>query len=228
MGSMHTGLESRQTERGFDQLARFYAARAKGGAGLIVTGGFSPNYAGRMKDEPSTMERPEHVPLHRRVTAAVHAEGGAIILQLLHSGRYGYHDKVVAPSPIRSPINKCTPVELTEAEIEETIADYARGARLAREAGYDGVEVMGSEGYLISEFLALRTNHRTDRWGGSIEDRTRFPVAVVAAIRRALGLDFLIAYRHSILDLVEGGMTWDETVFVARAVAGAEGGPRCV
>jgi 2,4-dienoyl-CoA reductase (NADPH2) len=221
MGSMHTGLEGHQTEKSFDQLARFYAERAKGGAGLIVTGGFSPNHAGRMKDEPSTMERPEHVPLHRRITEAVHAEGGAIVLQLLHSGRYGYHDKVVAPSPIRSPINRHGPAELTDAEIEQTVADYTRAARLAREAGYDGVEVMGSEGYLITEFLALRTNHRTDRWGGSIENRARFPVAVVAATRAALGPDFMIVYRHSMLDLVEGGMTWDETVYVAREVARA-------
>ena len=221
MGSMHTGFEGHQTEKSFDQLARFYAERAKGGAGLIVTGGFSPNHAGRMKDEPSTMEKPEQVPLHRRITDAVHAEGGAIVLQLLHSGRYGYHDKVVAPSPIRSPINKHGPAELTDAEIEQTIADYARGARLAREAGYDGVEVMGSEGYLITEFLALRTNHRTDRWGATIENRARFPVAIVSAIREALGSDFLIVYRHSILDLVEGGLTWDETVYVAREVARA-------
>ncbi len=221
MGSMHTGFEGHQTEKSFDQLARFYAERAKGGAGLIVTGGFSPNHAGRMKDEPSTMDKPEQVPLHRRITDAVHAEGGAIVLQLLHSGRYGYHDKVVAPSPIRSPINKHGPAELTDAEIEQTIADYARGARLAREAGYDGVEVMGSEGYLITEFLALRTNHRKDRWGATIENRARFPVAIVSAIREALGSDFLIVYRHSILDLVEGGLTWDETVYVAREVARA-------
>ena len=221
MGSMHTGLEGHQTEDAFDRLARFYAARAKGGTGLIVTGGFSPNHAGRLKDEPSTMETAGHVPLHRRITDAVHAEGGAIVLQLLHAGRYGYHDKVVAPSPIRSPINRHGPAELTDAEIGQTIADFARGAQLAREAGYDGVEIMGSEGYLITEFLALRTNHRTDRWGGSLENRARFPIAVVAAIRSALGPDFLIVYRHSILDLVEGGVTWNETVHVAREIARA-------
>jgi 2,4-dienoyl-CoA reductase (NADPH2) len=221
MGSMHTGLEGHQTEDAFDRLARFYAARAKGGAGLIVTGGFSPNHAGRLKDEPATMQTAEHVALHRRITDAVHAEGGAIVLQLLHAGRYGYHDKVVAPSPIRSPINKHGPAELTDAEIEQTIDEYARSALLAREAGYDGVEVMGSEGYLITEFLALRTNHRTDRWGGPIENRARFPVAIVSAIRKALGPDFLIVYRHSVLDLVEGGLSWDETVYVAQEMARA-------
>jgi 2,4-dienoyl-CoA reductase (NADPH2) len=216
MGSMHTGLEGHPTEGTFDQLARFYAARARGGAGLIVTGGFAPNEAGRLKDEPATMETAEHVRLHQRITRAVHAEGGLIVLQLLHAGRYGYHDKVVAPSPIRSPINKHTPVELSDAAIERTIADYVSAARLARDAGYDGVEVMGSEGYLISQFLAPRTNHRGDRWGGPLDDRARFPLAVVGGIRAALGADFLIVYRHSVLDLVEGGLPWDETVSVAR------------
>ncbi len=224
MGSMHTGLEGHQTEAAFDQLARFYAERARGGVGLIVTGGFAPNEAGRLKDEPATMETAAHVELHRRIADAVHAEGGAIVLQVLHAGRYGYHDKVVAPSPIRSPINKHAPAELSLAEIEQTIADYVTACRLARDAGYDGVEVMGSEGYLISQFLAPRTNHRTDRWGGSLEHRARFPLAVVAGIRSALGSDFLIDYRHSVLDLVEGGLSWDETVWVAQQVvrAGAD------
>jgi 2,4-dienoyl-CoA reductase (NADPH2) len=221
MGSMHTGLEGHQTEPAFDQLARFYAARARGGAGLIVTGGFAPNAAGRLKDEPATMETAAHVALHRRITEAVHAEGGAIVLQVLHAGRYGYHDRIVAPSPIRSPINRHTPAELSDAEIERTIADYVRACRLAREAGYDGVELMGSEGYLISQFLALRTNHRTDRWGGSLENRARFPLAVTAAVRAAVGKDFLIVYRHSILDLVEGGLAWDETVWVAQQAVAA-------
>jgi 2,4-dienoyl-CoA reductase (NADPH2) len=221
MGSMHTGLEGHQTEVAFDQLARFYAARARGGVGLIVTGGFAPNEAGRLKDEPATMETAAQAAMHRRITGAVHAEGGAIVLQVLHAGRYGYHDKVVAPSPIRSPINKHTPTELTDVEVERTIADYAKTARLAREAGYDGVELMGSEGYLISQFLALRTNHRADRWGGSLENRARFPLAVVTGVRAAVGADFLIVYRHSVLDLVEGGLAWDETVWLAQQVAHA-------
>ena len=221
MGSMHTGLEGHQTEAAFDQLARFYAARARGGIGLIVTGGFAPNEAGRLKDEPATMETARHVALHRRITQAVHADGGAIVLQVLHAGRYGYHDKVVAPSPIRSPINKHTPTELSDTDIERTIADYVTACRLAREAGYDGVELMGSEGYLISQFLALRTNHRTDRWGGSLQNRARFPLAVVSAVRAAVGPGFLIVYRHSALDLVEGGLAADETVWVAQQVARA-------
>ena len=221
MGSMHTGLEGHQTEAAFEQLARFYAARARGGVGLIVTGGFSPNEAGRLKDEPATMETARHVALHRRITEAVHADGGAILLQVLHAGRYGYHDKVVAPSPIRSPINKHTPAELTDAEIEQTITDYATACCLAREAGYDGVELMGSEGYLISQFLAPRTNRRKDRWGGSLENRARFPLAVVTGVRDAVGPDFLIVYRHSVLDLVEGGLAWDETVWMAQQAAHA-------
>src|SRR5262245_33920869 len=224
MGSMHTGLEGHQTQESFDRLARFYAARARGGVGLIVTGGFAPNEAGRLKDEPATMEATEHVRLHRRITDAVHAEGGLIVLQLLHAGRYGYHDKIVAPSPIRSPINKHVPAELPDEVIERTIADSIRAARLARDAGYDGVEIMASAGYLIRQFAAPRTNRRTDRWGGSMENRARFPVAVVVGVRAALGPDFPIVYRHSVLDLVEGGLTLDETVWVAREVvhAGAD------
>ncbi len=144
---------------------------------------------------------------------------GLIVLQLVHGGRYAYHDEAVAPSPIRSPLNKSAPRELSAPEIVATIADYVTAAGLAREAGYDGVEIMGSEGYLISQFLAPRTNHRTDEWGGSLENRARFPISVVREVRAALGPDFLIVYRHSILDLVEGGLAWDETVWVAQAVA---------
>lgn len=221
MGSMHTGLES-HPER-FDELGRFYAERARGGAGLIVTGGFAPNFAGRMKDEPGTFERPDQVVHHRKITEPVRRAGGRIVLQILHAGRYGYHPAVVAPSPIKSPINRDVPAELTAARIEETIQNYATTARLAIEAGYDGVEIMGSEGYLISEFLALRTNRRTDDWGGPLENRARFPIAVVRAVREAIG-EAIISYRISALELVDGGLTQDETIWLARQVekAGAD------
>jgi 2,4-dienoyl-CoA reductase (NADPH2) len=221
MGSMHTGLEC-HPER-FDELGRFYAERAKGGAGLIVTGGFAPNFAGRMKNEPGTFERPDQVAHHRKISAPVRAAGGRILLQILHAGRYGYHPAIVAPSPIKSPINRDVPTELTSAGIEETIANYATTARLAIEAGYDGVEIMGSEGYLISEFLAPRTNHRSDEWGGPLENRARFPLGVVRAVRTAIG-DAIISYRISALELVEGGLTQDETIWLAKEVekAGAD------
>ena len=221
MGSMHTGLEC-HPER-FDELGRFYAERAKGGAGLIVTGGFAPNFAGRMKNEPGTFERPDQMADHRKITAPVRAAGGRILLQILHAGRYGYHPAVVAPSAIKSPINRDMPAALTREQIEETIANYATTARLAIEAGYDGVEIMGSEGYLISEFLAPRTNHRDDEWGGVLENRARFPLAVVRAVRAAIG-EAAISYRISALELVEGGLTQDETVWLAKEVekAGAD------
>lgn len=221
MGSMHTGLEC-HPER-FDELGRFYAERAKGGAGLIVTGGFAPNFAGRMKNEPGTFERPDQVADHRKITEPVRAASGKILLQILHAGRYGYHPAVVAPSPIKSPINRDVPAELTAAQIEETIANYATTARLAVDAGYHGVEIMGSEGYLISEFLAPRTNHRTDAWGGSLDNRARFPLAVVRAIRAAVG-DAIISYRISALELVEGGLTQQETTWLAKEIeqAGAD------
>jgi 2,4-dienoyl-CoA reductase (NADPH2) len=221
MGSMHTGLEH-HPER-FDELGRFYAERAKGGAGLVVTGGFAPNFAGRMKNEPGTFERSDQVADHKKITGPVRAAGGRILLQILHAGRYGYHPAVVAPSPIKSPINRDVPAELTAEQIEETIQNYATTARLAIEAGYDGVEIMGSEGYLISEFLALRTNHRTDQWGGSLENRGRFPIGVVKAVRAAIG-DAIISYRISALELVEVGLTQEETIWLAKEVekAGAD------
>lgn len=221
MGSMHTGLEH-HPER-FDELGRFYAERAKGGAGLVVTGGFAPNFAGRMKNEPGTFERPEQVADHKKITGPVRAAGGRILLQILHAGRYGYHPAVVAPSAIKSPINRDVPAELTHDQIEETIRNYATTARLAMEAGYDGVEIMGSEGYLISEFLAPRTNHRADQWGGSLENRARFPLSVVKAVRAAIG-DAVISYRISALELVEGGLTQEETIWLAKEVekAGAD------
>ena len=222
MGSMHTGLEA-HPER-FGELARFYAERAKGGVGLIVTGGFAPNQAGRLKNEPGTLDRDDQVPAHQHITAAVHAAGGHILLQILHAGRYGYHPAIVAPSPIKSPINRDTPAMLSVDEILQTIADYARAARLAKAAGYDGVEIMGSEGYLITQFLARRTNHRDDDWGGALESRARFAIAVVRAVRAALGADRVICYRISALDLVDGGLSDDETVWLAREVekAGAD------
>ncbi len=221
MGSMHTGLESARDDAAHDRLARFYAERAKGGAALIVTGGFGPNAAGRLAAEDLPFATIEQARQHARITRAVHDEGGAIALQLVHAGRYGYHEDSVAPSPIRSPINRAAPREMTEADIADTIEDFVRGARLAKEAGYDGVEIMGSEGYLISQFLAPRTNKRTDAWGGPLEARARFPRAIVSAVRAALGPGFLIVYRHSVLDLVEDALSWDETVWVAREVANA-------
>jgi len=222
MGSMHTGLEG-EPER-FGELARFYGDRARGGAGLIVTGGFSPNRAGRVKEHPSVLDSAATVPAHRLITEAVHEHGGRIVLQLLHTGRYGYHDAIVAPSPIQAPINKYRPHEITPEQIRRTIDDYAASTRLALEAGYDGVEIMGSEGYLISQFLAPRTNHRTDGWGGSLENRARFAVEVTKAVRQAMGPEPILCYRISALDLVEGGLTGDETVWLAGALEAAGAG----
>jgi 2,4-dienoyl-CoA reductase (NADPH2) len=222
MGSMHTGLEARP-ER-FEELARFYAARAEGGVGLIVTGGFAPNFAGRIKDEPATFERDDQVEAHRIVTDAVHKAGGRILLQILHAGRYGYHAAIVAPSAIKSPINRDTPEALGAEQIVQTVRDYANTARLAKAAGYDGVEIMGSEGYLITEFLATRTNHRDDEWGGSLANRARFPTEVVKAVRAALGRDGIVSYRISALDLVDGGLSDGEIIWLAQEIerAGAD------
>lgn len=222
MGSMHTGLEG-EPER-FDALARFYGDRARGGAGLIVTGGFAPNRAARVKDHPSLFDSRAAVPHHRRITDAVHEHDGRIIVQILHAGRYGYHDEIVAPSPIQAPINRYLPAEMTAEQIRQTVADYAASASLALEAGYDGVEIMASEGYLISEFLATRTNHRTDDWGGDLEARARFAVEVTAAVRRALGPDPIVSFRISALDLIEGGLDADETRWLAGAVEAAGAG----
>jgi 2,4-dienoyl-CoA reductase (NADPH2) len=216
MGSMHTGLEDRFYNYG--KLAEFYRERARGGVGLIVTGGISPNRQGWLLPFGGTMNFIGDVANHRRVTRAVHAEGGKIVMQILHAGRYGYQPFVVSASSIKSPISRFKPRALTERGIEATIRAYARAAKLARLAGYDGVEVMGSEGYLLNQFLCLRTNRREDRWGGSIENRMRLPVEIVKRIRQVAGPDFIIMYRHSVLDLVEGGNTWDEVVAVARAL----------
>ncbi len=216
MGSMHTGLEDRFYNYG--KLAEFYRERARGGVGLIVTGGISPNREGWLLPFGGTLNFAGDVLNHRRVTSAVHAEGGKILMQILHAGRYGYQPLVVSASNVKSPISPFKPRALTERGIAKTIAAYARCARLARLAGYDGVEVMGSEGYLLNQFLCARTNQRTDAWGGSIENRMRLPVDIVKSIRAKVGPDFIIMYRHSLLDLVDGGNTWDEVVTVARAL----------
>ncbi len=216
MGSMHMGLETRPD--GMERLAAFYAERARGGAALIVTGGFSPNDAGELSPHRAQVSTKADAERHRVIPRAVHDAGGRIVLQLLHSGRYGIHKNIVAPSPVKSAINPNAPRELDDAEIERTIADFAASAALAREAGYDGVEVMGSEGYLLTQFLAQRANQRTDRWGGSLENRMRFPVEVVRACRIAAGDDFIIVYRISALELVEGGLSATEIAEVARAV----------
>lgn len=222
MGSMHTGLEGHQDR--FAQLGRFYAERARGGAALIVTGGFSPNMAGRIKDEHCTITNVADIDAHREITGQVHDPGGRILLQLLHAGRYAYNPQPVAPSPLKSPINRTAPAELSHEAILQTIQDYADTAGRALEAGYDGIEIMGSEGYLMSQFLSEYTNHRTDEWGGSWESRLRFPAAVTKAVREALGPHPILSFRMSALDLVDGGMTEDHVLDLAKAleVAGAD------
>ena len=219
MGSMHTGLE--EAPDGFARLARFYAERARGGVGLIVTGGISPNLVGRLEPRASQLSFPWQVARHRSITDAVHAEGGRIAMQILHAGRYAYHPLAVAPSAIKSVISPFKPRALTTWGIRRTIGAYARCASLARRAGYDGVEIMGSEGYLINQFVAPRTNQRDDEWGGAFENRSRFAVETVRAVRAACGPDFIIVFRVSMLDLVEGGSTWEEVVALAKAVEAA-------
>lgn len=219
MGSMHTGLEDRA--RDYDKLAAYFAARARGGVGLMVTGGIAPNIEGWLKPFSGTMSRPWHVPRHRKLTRAVHAEGGRICMQILHAGRYAVHPFSVAPSKIKSPITPFTPRALGTRGIERTIRAFVRSAQLAREAGYDGVEIMGSEGYLLNEFLVERSNRRSDEFGGSLENRMRFPVEIVRRTREAVGRDFIIIYRLSMLDLVDRGQDWEEIVALAKAVEAA-------
>jgi 2,4-dienoyl-CoA reductase (NADPH2) len=219
MGSMHTGLEDRFYNYG--KLAAFYRERARGGVGLIVTGGISPNRQGWLLPFGGTLNFVGDVPNHRRVTRAVHEEGGKILLQILHAGRYGYQPLVVSSSPRKSPISPFRPRALTESGIESTIEAYVRCARLAKQAGYDGVEVMGSEGYLLNQFLCARTNLRQDRWGGTLPNRMRLPLEIVRRVRAAVGTGFIIMYRHSVLDLVEGGNSWEEVVQVAQALEAA-------
>lgn len=218
MGSMHTGLE----ETGdWTRVARFYAERAEGGVGLMVTGGMAPNEEGAVLPGAAGLFSAADIANHRGVTSAVHAAGGRIAMQILHAGRYAYSPKAVAPSAIKSPISPYAPAELDAAGIEAQIAAIATSAARAREAGYDGVEVMGSEGYFLNQFLAACTNRRTDRWGGTPENRMRLPIEVVARVREAVGPDFILIYRLSMIDLVPGGQTWDEIVRLARAVEAA-------
>ncbi len=219
MGSMHTGLEDGR--RHFPAMAAYFAERARGGVGLMVTGGFAPNIEGWAKPFAGTLATSAAARRHRPVTDAVHAEGGKIALQILHTGRYGYHPLCVAPSRIKSPISPFAPRELPARGIERQIRAFVRCARLAREAGYDGVEVMGSEGYFINQFLVTHTNHRSDEWGGSYENRMRLPVEIVARVREAVGPDFIIIYRLSMLDLIPNGSSWPEAVALAKAVTQA-------
>jgi len=219
MGSMHTGLE--ETPDGFPRLAVFYADRAAGGAGLIITGGIAPNESGRVADNAAKLTTEAEMLEHRTITRAVHAAGGRIAMQILHTGRYAFHPKLVAPSAIQAPINIFKPQGLADRDVEQQVHDFVACATLAQQAGYDGVEIMGSEGYLINQFIAKSTNHRSDRWGGAFENRIRFPVEIVAQTRAAVGPDFIIIYRLSMLDLVSGGSSWPEIVALARAIASA-------
>ncbi|MFJ3216696.1 FAD-dependent oxidoreductase [Kitasatospora sp. NPDC086801] len=219
MGSMHVGLE--EAPGGYRRMAAFYAERARGGVGLIVTGGIAPNEAGRPWEGGAMLTTGAEADRHRVVTDAVHAAGGKIALQILHFGRYAYHRDLVAPSALQAPISPLVPHELTAEQVERTIEDFVRCAELARRAGYDGVEIMGSEGYLINEFVVAATNRREDEWGGPYERRMRFPVEIVRRVRERVGEDFIIVYRLSMLDLVPGGSTLDEVVRLAQAVEAA-------
>ena len=219
MGSMHTGLE--EEKGGFEKLAAFYKERALGGVGLIVTGGISPNLRGRLAPNACQLSFPWQVKKHTVVTKAVHDAGGKICMQLLHAGRYGYHPFSQAPSKIKSPITPFTPSKMSTRQVEGTIKDYATSAALAKKAGYDGVEVMGSEGYLINQFVSSRTNKRNDKWGGAFENRAQFPIEIVKQIRAKVGNDFIIIFRLSMLDLVDNGSTWDEVVQLAKSLESA-------
>jgi 2,4-dienoyl-CoA reductase (NADPH2) len=216
MGSMHTGLE--EEKDGFERMAAYFAERARGGVGLIVTGGIAPNRAGWVSPFSAKLSTRGEMRRHQLIPAAVHAEGGKICLQILHAGRYGYHPLALAPSAIKSPISPFKPWALSRGGVERTIRAFVRTAALAQEAGYDGVEIMGSEGYLINQFIVAKTNKRKDQWGGPYEQRIRFPLEIVRRTRAAVGRDFIIIYRLSMLDLVEGGSTWEEVELLAREI----------
>ncbi|MFF2860716.1 FAD-dependent oxidoreductase [Streptomyces rubiginosohelvolus] len=219
MGSMHIGLE--EAERGFERMAAFYAERARGGVGLMVTGGIAPSERACSFPGGAKMTTEAEAEQHREITSAVHAAGGRIAMQILHFGRYAHHPDLVAPSAIQAPISGFVPNALTDEQVEETIEEFVRAAELARFAGYDGVEIMGSEGYLINEFIVSATNHRTDRWGGGYENRIRLPIEIVRRVRERVGDDFILIYRLSMLDLVPGGSTLDEVVTLAREIEAA-------
>lgn len=216
MGSMHTGLE--EVKGGFDRLAAFYAERARGGVGLIVTGGIGPNSEGAVFQHAAKMSTEEESDKHKVITQAVHEADGKICMQILHAGRYAYSPELVAPSAIQAPINPFKPKELDEAGIQKQIDDYVNCAALAQRAGYDGVEIMGSEGYFINQFIVKHTNHRTDQWGGSYENRIRLPIEIVRRVRERVGENFIIVYRLSMLDLIEDGSTWEEVVQLAKEI----------
>lgn len=219
MGSMHTGLE--EAPQGFDRLAAFYGERAQQDVALIVTGGIGPNPEGCVIAGAAKMTTSEEAKKHKQVTDAVHEHGGLICMQILHAGRYAYNPQLVAPSALQSPITPFAPKALSSEEVTQQVLDFVRSAQLAQEAGYDGVEVMGSEGYFINQFVAARTNNREDEWGGTFEKRIRFPLEVVSQIRKAVGADFLIIFRISVIDLVEGGSTLEETMQFAKALEAA-------
>jgi 2,4-dienoyl-CoA reductase (NADPH2) len=219
MGSMHTGLE--EEKNGFEKMAEYFATRARGGVALMVTGGISPNFRGRLAPNGSQLSSRRHVKKHQIVTEAVHKADGKICLQILHAGRYGYHPLNCSASAIKSPITPFKPKALSDRGIKMTIKHYVRCAKLAQEANYDGVEIMGSEGYLINQFICERTNKRTDDWGGSYENRIRFAVEIVRQTREAVGENFIIIYRLSMLDLVEEGSTWEEVVQLGKAIEAA-------
>ena len=219
MGSMHTGLE--EVRGGFERMAAYFAERATGGCGLIVTGGVAPNREGWVKPFAAKLSTKKEARQHQTVTDAVHLAGGKIAMQILHSGRYGYHPLNVGPSAVKAPIGLFRPRQMSQRKIRATVDAFANCSVLAREGGYDGVEIMGSEGYLINQFIATRTNHRKDDYGGSYTNRIRFPLEIVRKVRQEVGKDFIIIFRLSMLDLVEKGSTWPEILELAKGLEDA-------